>query len=38
MTLVSNAPIICENTEQVTFDDGSKSHLILWGKNIRWTT
>ena len=32
---VSNAPVICEEAEQVAFDDGSISNLILWEKNIR---
>ena len=34
--MFSNAPVICEEAEQVIFDGGSKLHLILWEKNIRW--
>ena len=33
--LVSNAPVICEEAEQVVFYCGSILHLILWSKNIR---
>ena len=36
LTLFSNALVICEEAEQVVLDGGSKSHLILWEKNIRW--
>ena len=32
---VSNAPVICEEAEQVVFDGGSILNLILWEKNIR---
>ena len=31
----SNAPVICEEAEQVILDDDSILHLILWEKNIR---
>ena len=32
---VSNAPVICEEVEQVVFDGGSILHIILWEKNIK---
>ena len=30
---VSNATVICEETEQVVLNDGFMLHLILWEKN-----
>ena len=34
--IVSNAPVICEEAEQVAFDGASMLNLILREKNIRW--
>ena len=34
MILFSNAPVICEEAEQVVFDGGSILDLILWEKTL----